>query len=256
MSASTDHAGASYQLVHVPLDIIHANPHQLRCINPVEVQRFAERIRHVGLQSPPQARPHPRLPNHYELVFGHTRLAAYRLLRERYPDDPRYERMPLHKVGLTDRGMFEGMIAENVDRADLSPIERAEAMALHCERFGATQVQTGLLFGITQGAVSNTLRLLRLPKPVRDLIHSGQLTERAARLLIDLPDEDAIRIALGAVRRRDEVRSDVYVHQQLRALGRTRTRAERPTKPLDVAAVGRCPHCGQALPLPTPRPVE
>ena len=118
-------------------------------------------------------------------------------------------------------------------------------------------MQTGLLFGITQGAVSNTLRLLRLPKPVRDLIHTGQLTERAARLLIDLPDEDAIRIALGAVRRKDEVRSDVYVHQQLRALGRTRARAERPTKPLDVGAVvARCPHCGQLLPIETPRPVE
>ena len=251
-----DHVTHSYQLVHVPLDIIHPNPYQLRCLNPAEVQRFAERIYQVGLQSPPQARAHPDLPNQYQLVFGHTRLAAYRLLRERYPDHPAYERMPLHKVTPSDRGMFEGMIAENVDRADLSPIDRAEAMKLHSEQFGATQVQTGLLFGVTQGTVSNTLRLLRLPQPVRDLIHSGQLTERAARLLIDLPDEDAIRIAIGAVRRREDIRSDVYVHQQLRALGRSKSRSERPTDSLDVAAVRRCPHCGQLLPIPTPRPVE
>jgi ParB family chromosome partitioning protein len=201
------------EIVEVSLDCIHPNPFQTRRhMNPSHVEKLAASIEQMGLQEPPQARALPLKPGHYELVFGHTRFAAFRLLHKRHPNEPRFARMPLYKVRLTDRQMFEGGVAENIDRQDISCIERAVALKTYIEKFNATQKDCGRLFGLTQGAVSNLLRLLRLPQPVVEIVQQGILPERSARMLVNLAPEDAIRIAKAAAQRDEDVRS-AYVER-------------------------------------------
>lgn len=205
------------QIVEVELDHIHANRFQARTyINRARVAQLAESIREVGLQEPPQAREIPNEPGHYQLVFGHTRLAAFRLLHTQHPEDPHWERMPLIVVQLDDRQMFEGGIIENRHREGISAIATALALQTFADTFNASQTECGKLFGLSQGAVSNHVRLLTLPPPVRDLIDKGLLSERLARMLIRLSPEDAIRIANDAVRRHDGMRMS-FVMQQVRA---------------------------------------
>lgn len=201
------------EIVEVSLDCIHPNPFQTRKVmKAAHVEKLAASIAELGLQEPPQARTMPLQPGHYELVFGHTRFAAFQLLHKRHPKEPKFARMPLYKVRLSDRQMFEGGVTENIDRQDISCIERALALKTYIEKFRATQKDCGRLFGLSQGAVSNLIRLLRLPQPVVEIVQQGLLPERSARLLVNLAPEDAIRIAKAAAQRDEDVRS-AYVER-------------------------------------------
>jgi len=166
--------------------LIDPNPYQ-----PASRLTFAEEelsdlasIREIGLLQIPQARPLPS-PHQgegpgvrYQLLFGHRRLAAWRLYR---PGEP----MPLDVVDADDQAMYERMAIENGQRLDLSPIEKAQLIKGHIERFGSTQAAAGALVGIkTQGGVSNLLRLLELPAEVQALVSAGALPERMARALL------------------------------------------------------------------------
>ena len=250
--------------LEVPLDHIHPNPFQARrAIRPEHVERLAASIESLGLQQPPQARPKPGMPGHYELVFGHTRFAAFRLLHQRQPDDSRWVRMPLFQVALDDRGMFEAGMSENLDREDLTCIDQAQALKTYIERFNATQRECGRLFGLTQGAVSNLLRLLRLPPEVIEIVQRGVIAERSARLLVMLEPDEAIRIARGAARRPEEARSDYVARSAREARARMRYQAGQKkaagdddllrisgargrrlvTAERSSLAPGACPHC-------------
>ena len=228
-------------LTEVLLDQIHSNPFQARrVIRPEHVERLAASIESLGLQQPPQARPKLGAPGHFELVFGHTRFAAFRLLHQRCPDDPRWVQMPLIHVQLDDRGMFEAGMSENLDREDITCIDRAVALKTYIERFTATQRECGKLFGLTQGAVSNLLRLLRLPPEVIETVQKSVIPERAARLLVTLDPDEAVRIVRGAARRPDDIRAD-YV---ARCAREARARMHRSTvrEPSDTSRPGAIHH--------------
>lgn len=237
-------------VIDVALDKIQPNPFQARTfMDDTHVAALAESICTVGLREPPQARPIPEVPGSYQLVFGHNRLAAYQLLQRQQPDEPRWARMPLTIVELNDRQMFEGGIIENRHGADISPIAIGQALKTFIEKFGATQTECGKLFGMSQGTVSNHIRILRLPEQVRNWIDQGALSEKAARTLVRLSPEDAIRIATGAVRRHESVRMG-YVMQQVRAcqgkLGdRSSQRRKRRLVESNTStfASDTCPHC-------------
>ena len=234
----------------ITLDQIQPNPFQARTfMNSTRVARLAENIKDVGLREPPQARAMPDQPGQYQLVFGHTRLAAFQLLRTQFPADPRWTQLPLIIVQLDDRQMFESGIIENRHSEGISAIAIGLALEAYVNTFNASQTECGKLFGLSQGAVSNHIRLLRLPPPVRDLIDKGLLTERLARMLITLSPEDALRIANGAVRRHDGMRLS-FVLQQVRVCreksgkkslqGRKRRLVEANTSDF---APDTCPHC-------------
>jgi ParB family chromosome partitioning protein len=146
--------------------------------------------------------------------------------------------------------MFEGGVSENIDRQDISCIERALALKTYIEKFNATQKDCGRLFGLSQGAVSNLLRLLRLPQPVIDIVQQGILPERSARMLVNLAPDDAIRIAKAAAQRDEDVRS-AYVERcvrESRGLSNghlTHAQAPRKRMPNDDATLSSdaCPCC-------------
>jgi ParB/RepB/Spo0J family partition protein len=166
-----------YTHVNHPLENILPNPWQTRLLeDPEHIRRLAEDIRARGMLQTPIGRWNPDGSGTVQLAFGHSRLAAFRLLGE--------ATMPIDLRELTDREMAELAIAENAHRQDLTAIEKAGALQRYCAEFGATQAEAGALFGLTQSAVANLIRLLKLPEPVKAMVRDGRLPERMARTLL------------------------------------------------------------------------
>jgi ParB/RepB/Spo0J family partition protein len=182
----------------IDLDCIDANPWQPRIAEDREhIAKLASSIERDGLLQVPTARPHPTEPGRYELAFGHSRKAAYKMLRN--PALDQFVRMPLNIRPMTDRQMADAAASENIARKDLSAIEIAGAIQRYMHDFKVTQIEAAKVYGYTaQSSVSNLLRLLELPPAIRDLVQAGKLPERIARTLVMVSRfnaEAAIKIA-------------------------------------------------------------
>lgn len=119
-----------------------------------------------------------------ELHFGHRRLRAWRLLREREANA--YAEFPVFLAHATDEAMWRHAVTENAQRKDISPLEEALTLQRAIEAFELTQEQAGAPFGYARATVANKLRLLGLPDEVRTLLGDGRLTERHGRELLRL----------------------------------------------------------------------
>lgn len=175
-----------------PLAQIAPNPFQTRLAeDPAQVARIAESIAQVGLLQIPVGRAAGGLirgDTRIELAFGHTRLAAFKALAAERADGRidrlAFDEMPVDIRELSDLEMFELAVRENLDRRDLTAIEEARAMATYRDRFHKTSAEIGVLFGLSDSAVRNKLRLLDLPAPIQDQIQSREINEGTARKLL------------------------------------------------------------------------
>jgi ParB family transcriptional regulator, chromosome partitioning protein len=158
---------------------IKANPYQARLADdPEHIQGIADSIRTDGLLQTPLAR---RINGHYELAFGHSRLAAWQIAK---PGEP----FPLEVRELTDRQMSDAAASENGRRKNLSAIETATAIERRIRDFKLSQLEAAKPFGYTsQGGVSNLLRLLKLPETVRAMVQDGRAVELIRRALVKIP---------------------------------------------------------------------
>lgn len=138
-----------------------------------------------------------------------------------------------------DRELLELALVENLQRADLNPIEEAEAYRTLQENFGLVQEEIATRVGKTRPAVTNTLRLLKLPPRVQDLLRSGRLTAGQARPLLAL--EDAGEIERLAERAADEGINarTLEALSTARTGGRRRSRSRRAAEPNAAAAAER-----------------
>jgi len=118
-----------------------------------------------------------------ELAAGHRRFAAFQQLVR---TDDQYATLPMDIEVLDDQAMADIAWQENADRDDISPIEEAVAIQTAMAEFGWSQSQVGERWSLTQAAVSNKLRLLRLPDDVRSLLRKKIITERHGRALLPL----------------------------------------------------------------------
>lgn len=226
---------------HIAIDHIRANPWQTRLADdPEHIQRLADDIAANGLLQTPLAR---AVNGHYELAFGHSRLAAWKIAK---PQEP----FPLDVKPLSDRQLSDFAASENAQRRNLSAIETAIAIDRRIRDFKLTQLEAAKPFGIeSQGGVSNLLRLLKLPEPVRALVQAGKLPERHARQLIPLAKANpegsakvASQIAGAAEGKRDSVaESELRLAYQKwgQSLSNAPWGKEWPPKPIDASAVAR-----------------
>ncbi len=173
-------------IVSIPTEDIVPNPFQPRQVcDPGGLYELAESIRRYGVISPLSVRCRQ---GQYELVAGERRLRAAKL------------------AGLTEvpcivldiDGAESGAIAlvENLQRRDLDYVEQAQGIARLIQLFGLSQEECARRLGLSQSAVANKLRLLRLPRDILDSLRSAGLSERHGRALLRLPDEQAQRAAL------------------------------------------------------------
>ena len=168
----------------LPISEIIPNKEQPRkTFDEAALDELADSIKQHGVLQPLLVRP---LPNGgYQLVAGERRWRASRKagLRE----------VPVVVKELTDTETMEIAIIENLQREDLNPIEEAEGLQALIDKCGFTQEEVAASVGKSRPAIANSLRLLRLPKEVRELTRDGKISAGHARALISL-DDDALII--------------------------------------------------------------
>ncbi|MDE5605139.1 MAG: ParB/RepB/Spo0J family partition protein [Eubacterium sp.] len=167
----------------LPISEIIPNKEQPRkTFDEAALDELAESIKQHGVLQPLLVRP---LPNGgYQLVAGERRWRASRKagLRE----------VPVVVKELTDTETMEIAIIENLQREDLNPIEEAEGLQALIDKCGFTQEEVAASVGKSRPAIANSLRLLRLPKEVREMTRDGKISAGHARALISLDNEALI----------------------------------------------------------------
>ncbi|MCL6648250.1 MAG: ParB/RepB/Spo0J family partition protein [Chloroflexi bacterium] len=176
---------ATTQLREVDIDLITPNPRQPReQQDPELLAELAESIRQHGVLQPLIVAEVPGpagAPPTYQLIAGERRWQAARLAG--------LTRVPVVVKDATDRQQLLWALIENLQRADLSPLEEAAAFRQLVEEFGLTQEQIAEQVARSRPAVANALRLLRLPPAVKALLARGLLSAGHARALLAVEDE-------------------------------------------------------------------
>lgn len=168
----------------VPIGDIVPNPQQPRTVmNPELLAELSESIKMYGIIQPLLVTEEVGVDGRtvYQLIAGERRLRAAKAAG--------LERVPVTIRQTTPQELLEIAIVENVQRADLNPIEEAIAYQRLMEEFGLTQREVAERVGKSRTAVANTLRLTELPAEVRASITNGEISEGHGRALLGLPGE-------------------------------------------------------------------
>lgn len=212
-------------LREIPISEIKPNHYQPRKdFSTEELEELADSIRTAGLLQPIAVR---NVNGGYELVAGERRLRAVKSLG--WPTIPAIVR------DYDDRTMLTLALIENLQRADLNPIEEAEGYARLASEFDLTQNEIADLVGKDRSTVANLQRVLQLPAAVRRMLETGALSLGHARPLLALEDHVlAVKLATEAVEHglsvrtiEERVRQDAPHHDKPHR-GRPRKEDTRP----------------------------
>lgn len=164
----------------IPISKIKTNPYQPRkFFSENAIKELARFIREVGLLQPITLR---STASGYELVAGERRLRACKMLGMKEISAIVVPNMRECEAALL-------AMIENLQREDLHFLEEAEGYQSLMRQHGLTQEELGRRLSKSQSCIANKVRLLRLPRSIKEKIISYQLTERHARALMRLPDE-------------------------------------------------------------------
>lgn len=160
--------------------LIQANPFQPRKqFDDDELLALSESIRNHGVLQPLVVR---KAGDAYQLIAGERRLKAAQLAG--------LAEVPVHVVTFDDQQTFEAALAENIQRSDLNPIEKAQAFKDYLDKFGLTQEQLGVKLGLDRTTVSNLVGLLNLATDVQDAVRLGQISLGHAKVLKGVADAE------------------------------------------------------------------
>jgi len=167
----------------IPIDDIDRNPFQTRThVDEQELAELAASITANGVVQPILVR--PQADGRFQLIAGERRWRASRLAGKKT--------IPAILRQVSDEQAMEITIVENLQRADLNPMEQARAFERLSREFHMTQEQMATRTGKDRVSVSNFMRLLKLPESVQMLVESSQLTFGHARALLGLGQHPAI----------------------------------------------------------------
>lgn len=195
---------AAHGLRRIPVEAIDPSPFQPRQVfDEAALRQLADSISRSGMMQPIVVRPAsgstasgaPRADARFELVAGERRLRAAKLagLRD----------LPAIVRDIDDESAAELALVENLQREDLSPVERARALRALCERFELTHAQVAERVGLERSSVTNLVRLLELEDEIVELLAHGMLGQGHGKALLSAPAGPK-RIALAARAVREE----------------------------------------------------
>jgi ParB family chromosome partitioning protein len=181
----------------VPLELLDLNPYQPRgALAPDRLQALADSIRASGIVQPILVR---RVGARFQIIAGERRFRAAQQLG--------LATVPVAVREVPDDRLLELALIENIQREELTALEEAQAYQRLHDEFRLTQEEIARRVGRDRSTVANTLRLLRLPREVRELLAAGRLDAGHARALLALDrGEDQIGLAREAARRGLSVR--------------------------------------------------
>ena len=167
------------------IDQIQPNPDQPRTrFAPEQLQELAESIREKGILQPLIVRP---FNGAYQIVAGERRWRAAQMARQ--------HEVPVIIREMDDTEVLEVAIIENIQRADLNPIEEGQGYQSLIERFGHTQEKLSKALGKSRSHIANMMRLSNLPEPVKALVSEGKISMGHARALVPLEADIAVNRA-------------------------------------------------------------
>jgi len=189
----------------VPIERIHPNPDQpRRAFNEDLLNELASSIAEKGVIQPLIVRKHPTMDGDFEIVAGERRWRASQIAK-------RHE-IPVIVRTYTDTEVLEVAIIENIQRADLNPIDEGAGYKQLMQKFGHTQEQLSSVLGKSRSHIANAMRLLNLPEGVRQYLTDGKLSAGHARALIG--HDDAQKLADHIVRNGLSVRDAERIAKQ------------------------------------------
>lgn len=215
----------------VPVEKIFPNPDQpRRAFNEEALQELAASIAEKGIIQPIIVRKHPRTEDDFEIVAGERRWRASQIAK--------VHSVPVVIRDYTDTEVLEVAIIENIQRADLNPIDEGAGYHQLMERFGHTQEQLSSILGKSRSHIANAMRLLNLPEKVRGYLSDGKLSAGHARTLVG--QENAAQLADHVIKNGLSVRdTEKLVKQGLnkpktkKNTGTTATNKDADTKQIE-----------------------
>ena len=173
----------------IAVDLVRPNPYQPRKVfSDAALQELANSILEHGLMQPITVR---MIGNSYELIAGERRLKASKLAG--------LETIPAVNVEVTTKDSAVLALIENLQRENLNFLEESQAYYTIMQDYGYTQQELARTLGKNQSTVANKLRILKLSPKIQKLLVESNLTERHARALLKLPNEEYQLTALEKV---------------------------------------------------------
>lgn len=183
-------------LKHIPIEFLSGSPKNPRkTFRDEDLEELSKSIKEKGLLQPLVVRK-GKTSNNYEIVAGERRWRA--------AQKAGIHEIPVLIRDLSDGEMLEIALIENIQRADLNPIEEASGYSQLVEEFGYTQQQLAESLGKSRSHIANMLRLLNLPRSVQDRVEMGELSAGHARALVAAKEPE--KLAEEMVRRGLSVR--------------------------------------------------
>lgn len=190
----------------VAITKVRANPDQPRkTFDEQELGDLSRSISEKGIIQPLIVRPDPKAPGQYQIVAGERRWRAAQMAK--------IDAVPVLVREMDDLEVLEIAIIENIQRADLNPVDEAAGYRQLMDKFGHTQEKLSEALGKSRSHIANTLRLLNLPEAVLSFLRNGKLSPGHARALITT--ENPIELAREIVAKGLSVRqTEVLVKRQ------------------------------------------
>ncbi|MBB3544013.1 MULTISPECIES: ParB/RepB/Spo0J family partition protein [unclassified Rhizobium] len=213
----------------VPIEFVSRNPRNpRRFFDDGQLHELASSIRQHGIVQPVVVR--TLASNQFEIIAGERRWRAAQLAG--------LVEIPVIVRDVDDKTALEIAIVENVQRSDLNPLEEALGYDQLMAEYGYTQNDLGEIIGKSRSHVANSLRLLKLPEPVRDLLAAGSLSAGHARALVPTSDPTALArtiVAKGMSVRDAErlAQNDIKAQSEPRAPGHQKDQKDSDTLALE-----------------------
>jgi ParB family chromosome partitioning protein len=206
----------------VPISILDPNPFQPRAaMDPERLAELAASVRESGIVQPILVR---RRGERYQIIAGERRLRAAQATG--------LATVPVTVRDVDDEHLLELALVENIQREELNPIEEAQAFHRLQDEFGLTQEEIARRVGRDRATVANALRLLRLPRELRELLAESRLDAGHGRALLGLERAED-QVTLG----REAARKGLSVREVERRVALQRApRAARPRKDANTRA--------------------
>jgi ParB family chromosome partitioning protein len=222
--------GVDGELRQIPLDQMQRGKYQpRRDMKEEALKELAESIKKQGVVQPIIVRPLGE--RRFEIIAGERRWRAAQMAG--------LETVPAVVRDVPDRTAIAMALIENIQRADLNPLEEAEAMQRLIAEFSVTHQEAAEAVGRSRAAVTNLLRLLELSREVQDLVRKGDLEMGHARALLALKGPAQTAAARQVVDRHLTVRdTERLVRNRLKEAGETRAPSTKKTDP-DVGRLER-----------------
>lgn len=221
---------AEENVQEISLNEIRPNPYQpRRTFDTKALTELAASIEKAGVFQPVILRRPDKRMKRYELIAGERRFRASKLADK--------QTIPAIVREMSDEEMMEVAVVENLQREDLTPLEEAQAYETLMQKLSLTQAQVSERLGKSRPYIANYLRLLGLPKMVKEMLQKEQLSMGQARTLLGLKDKDKlVALARRTVEQNLTVRQLEQLVGQMNGATKSKKTSKKANKSVFVRA--------------------